>query len=209
MPIKSHKIQAKRDKQKDEITRIAARLFEEKGFEKVSLLHIAERYGKGRTTIYEYFKDKNELLASCLEREMNVYHEKITSIMKAPGTLKDRIREFIKVQLVYGTAHAVYSRLFRSLSRSASGVASKARAMIEELHGEVYAALKQEIIAAISRGEIRSVPVELTIQILINATSLPIRITNDPERISEDILTLFWTGVATEKSPTREGGRRK
>lgn len=195
MPVKSLKVKAKREKQRDEIVRTAARLFEEKGFEKVSLRHIAARYGKGRTTIYEYFKDKNELLASCLEMEMKVYHENIMSIMKTPGTLKDRIREFIKVQLVYGAAHSGYSRLFRSLSQGASGTASKTRAMIERLHGEVYAALSQEITAAIGRREIKAVPVELAMQILINATSLPIRMKTDPERLSEDILALFWTGL--------------
>lgn len=211
----SVKVEAKREKQKEEIARIAALLFEEKGFEKVSLLDIAGRYGKGRTTIYEYFKDKNELLAFCLEREMSVYHEKIMSIMKAHGTLKDRMREFIKVQLVYGTAHAGYSRLFRSLSGSASGVASKTRAVIRKLHGEVYAALTREIRAAIGRGEIRDVPVELMMQVLINATSLPIRIKADPEKISEDILALFWNGVGEREltrhkaRSARKGGRGK
>ncbi len=215
MVRKSTKVEAKREKQKDGIVRIAALLFEEKGFEKVSLLDIAGRYGKGRTTIYEYFKDKNELLAFCLEREMKAYHEKIMSIMKAPGTLKDRIREFIKVQLVYGTAHVGYSRLFRSLSQSASGVVSKTRTVIQKLHGEVYATLTREIRAAIGRGEIKDVPVELTMQILINATSQPIRINADPEKISEAILGLFWNGVGEREltrckaRSARKGGRRK
>lgn len=211
MLIKSSKVHVKREQQKDEIARIAARLFEERGFEKVSLLDIAGRYGKGRTTIYEYFKDKNELLAFCLEREMSVYLEKIMSIMKAPGTFKDKIREFIKVQLVYGTAHAGYSRLFRSLSNSASGgITSKTRALIEKLHGEVYAALTGEISSAVSRGEIRNVQVQLVMQLLINATSLPIRVNADAERISEDILAIFWTGLEKEKQKAQvRAGRRQ
>lgn len=207
MAMKSLKVRAKREKQKDEIARIAARLFEEKSFEKVSLLDIAGRYGKGRTTIYEYFKDKNELLAFCLEREMSVYLEKVMSIMKASDAFRDKIREFIKVQLVYGTAHAGYSRLFRSLSNSASETARKTRVQIEKLHGEVYAALTGEINSAIGRGEIRQVRSELVVQILVNATSLPIRAKADPERLSQEILALFWAGLGKEKKAKTQAER--
>lgn len=191
----SLRIQAKREKRRDEIVQIAARLFEEQGFEKVSLLDVARQFGKGRTTIYEYFRDKNELLAACLEREMIVYHEKITSIMKAPGTLRNRLLEFIKVQLVYGAAHAGYSRLFRILTREATTIAVKTRTSIGRLHGEVYGALTRELESAVRKGEIKKKPVELTMQLLINATSLPIRSTAAPDKIAEDILSLFWSGM--------------
>ncbi len=191
----SSKVQIKRANRRDEIVRVAARLYEERGYEKVSLLDVARKFGKGRTTIYEYFRDKNELLAECLEQEMIVYHEKIMGIMNAPGSFKGRLREFIGVQLVYGTAHVGYSRLFRALTRDASTLAAKTRARIGKLHAEVYGALTQELKSAIRRGKIRSVPVELTMQLLINATSLPIRSATAPEKIAEDILAFFWDGM--------------
>lgn len=199
MPRNSPKVQAKREKRKDELVRVAARLFEAQGFEKVTLLDVAGEFGKGRTTIYEYFKDKNELLAACLEQEMIVYHEKIMSIMETGGSLQDKMREFIKVQLVYGTAHVGYSRLFRSLTGSALMLAAKTRTMIGKLHGEVYATLTNQIKSAIRRGEIRNVPVELTMQLLVNATSHPIRSTADPGNVTEDILTVFWSGMEKKK----------
>lgn len=199
MRKRTYRVQAKREKQKDEISRIAARLFEEKGFEKVSLARIAARYGKGRTTLYEYFKDKNELLAFCLEREMGVYLEKIMNIMRTPGAFRNKLREFIKVQLVYGAAHAGYSRLFRSLSNSASGTAARTRVAIEKLHGEVYAVLAGEIGAAVERGEIRVVPARLVMQLLINVTSSPVRSDAGSEKIAEDMLSVFWDGLAKSR----------
>lgn len=207
MRKRTYRVQAKREMQKDEIARIAARLFEEKGFEKVSLLQIADRYGKGRTTLYEYFQDKNELLAFCLEREMGVYLEKVMNILRPPGTFKDKVREFFKVQLVYGTAHAGYSRLFRSLANSTSGLASKTRGVIKKLHGEVYAALQGEIGGAIRRGEIREAPIPLVMQLLINATSMPIRVDTPPERTVEEILAVFWNGLGTDRKPRTHAGR--
>jgi AcrR family transcriptional regulator len=200
MPRNSPKVQAKREKRRDEIVRIAARLFEERGFEDVSLLDIAKHFGKGRTTIYEYFVDKNQLLAACLEQEMAVYHEKIMSIMKTQGPLRDRMREFITVQLVYGTAHTGYSRLFRALTRNSSMLAAETRSKLGKLHAEVYSILSRQIRAAVRRGEIRNVPVELAMQLLINATSLPIRTDADPAKVTEGILDVFWMGMRKENA---------
>lgn len=71
------KIRLRREKKKNEIIGTAAQLFLEKGFENVALSDIAEEIKMGRTTIYEYFENKNEIMATYLEKEMSAYHAKI------------------------------------------------------------------------------------------------------------------------------------
>jgi AcrR family transcriptional regulator len=62
---------ARKEKQKQEIRTLileaSMKLFVEEGFSKVSVRKIAERIQYSPTTLYLYFKDKNEILFYCCE----------------------------------------------------------------------------------------------------------------------------------------------
>ncbi|MFZ9143706.1 MAG: TetR/AcrR family transcriptional regulator [Aquirufa sp.] len=62
---------ARKEKQKQEIRSLileaSMKLFVEEGFSKVSVRKIAERIQYSPTTLYLYFKDKNEILFHCCE----------------------------------------------------------------------------------------------------------------------------------------------
>ena len=64
-------IVARKEKQKQEIRSLileeSMKLFTEEGFSKVSVRKIAERIQYSPTTLYLYFKDKNEILFFCCE----------------------------------------------------------------------------------------------------------------------------------------------
>ncbi len=64
-------IVARKEKQKQEIRSLileeSMKLFVEEGFNKVSVRKIAERVQYSPTTLYLYFKDKNEILFYCCE----------------------------------------------------------------------------------------------------------------------------------------------
>lgn len=64
-------IVARKEKQKQEIRSLileeSMKLFTEEGFSKVSVRKIAERIQYSPTTLYLYFKDKNEILFYCCE----------------------------------------------------------------------------------------------------------------------------------------------
>ena len=64
-------IVARKEKQKQEVRSLileeSMKLFVEEGFSKVSVRKIAERIQYSPTTLYLYFKDKNEILFYCCE----------------------------------------------------------------------------------------------------------------------------------------------
>jgi AcrR family transcriptional regulator len=64
-------IVARKEKQKQEVRSLileaSMKLFVEEGFSKVSVRKIAERIQYSPTTLYLYFKDKNEILFHCCE----------------------------------------------------------------------------------------------------------------------------------------------
>jgi AcrR family transcriptional regulator len=69
----SQKFGTRRKKNKAETRRIifdtAYKLFEEKGYQKVTMRELAARAGVGLGTIFQHFKDKSTLLVSVFEHE--------------------------------------------------------------------------------------------------------------------------------------------
>ncbi len=189
------KVQAKRDKKKEAIAQVAGRLFQEKGYDGVSLLDIAGKMELGRTTIYEYFRSKHEVLAFHLVREMQIYHRRVTDIFGKGGPFRKTVEEFIKIQLSYGVIHSDFGRLLRALERNSSHLARRTKAQIVELHGEVYEQMTMAIRDAIGRGEIRHLDAGLLMQLLVNATSRPIRTTDCADKPALAILDVFWKGI--------------
>ncbi len=205
MRVKKYNIQHKREKRKDEIIQASAHLFMEKGFENVTLSDIAGKNNLGRTTVYEYFNNKNEILAAYLERQMTDYHKKVMTIMNKKIALKDKLKAFIQLQLEYSNYHKGFSQLFRSLSRSSKDISAETEATIRKKHQETYVALMNEFNAAIRRKEIRDLPSDILMQLLINATSFPVRSKKEPAQTAEEIFSIFWSGI----SNTNFHARRK
>ncbi len=196
MKRKKYNVRFKREGKKDEIIQAAVQLFIEKGFDRVSLSDIASRLNLGRTTIYEYFNNKSEILALYLEKEILDYHEKVMSIMNKKVAFRNKLMEFIKLQLEYGGYHKSFSQLFRSLSRSSGNISAKTEAAIRGKHQEIYVALMNEFNAAIRRKEIRDLPSDVLMQLLINATSFSLRGKKEPAQIAEEVFSIFWSGIS-------------
>jgi AcrR family transcriptional regulator len=194
--VRKYNVGHKRDGKKDEIVQAAVQLFMEKGFDRVSLSEIAGKINLGRTTIYEYFNNKNEILATYLEREMTVYHNKVTAIFKKKAAIEEKLRDFITLQLEYGSYHRGFSQLFGSLSRDAKDISAKTEAAIREKHREIYSLLIHEFNDALQGGKVRNLSPGLIMQLLINATSFPVKSGNDLRQTAEQVFSIFWSGIS-------------
>lgn len=83
-------IVARKEKQKQEIRQLildaSMKLFVEEGFSHVSVRKIAERIQYSPTTLYLYFKDKNEILFYCCETgfEKMLEHNRSLALINDP-----------------------------------------------------------------------------------------------------------------------------
>jgi AcrR family transcriptional regulator len=96
----SQKFGTRREKNKEETRRIifetAYELFEEKGYEKMTMRELASRAGVGLGTIFKHFKDKPTLLVSVFEHDFHPL------VLKVFATLPEKD---LKAQLVYMVRH--------------------------------------------------------------------------------------------------------
>jgi len=181
--------------------RVAARIFNEKGYHATSLDEIADEIGVTKTALYYYFKNKEQLLYDCLRLTYNCGQNARLEAEKADGTA------FEKLQLLY-------KRFMENLmvERGAYTTMANIRALPEEQQAELlerrrnldrYSRMLIE--KAIEEGALRPVDVRLTSNFFLGAVNWILRWhTEDdamsPEEVSAHFLDLFMNGIVNREA---------
>ena len=82
---------------KAELIEAARKLFASKGVDSTTMNEIAELSGKGRRTLYTYFKSKTDIYMAVLEQETNHIIEHTEEILNLPEILAQHIGKHIVV----------------------------------------------------------------------------------------------------------------
>jgi AcrR family transcriptional regulator len=99
----------RRERQKQalrrEILAAARELFVKEGYENVSMRRIAEKIEYSPTTIYLYFRDKEELLHEMCEETFALLTKKLKKIFAADMDPVEKVREGMKAYVEFGLKH--------------------------------------------------------------------------------------------------------
>ncbi|MDY3954755.1 MAG: TetR/AcrR family transcriptional regulator [Anaerovoracaceae bacterium] len=84
---------------KEQILQAALTLFAENGYPKTHILDIAESCSMGKSTFYDYFKSKEDLLLEIFETKVIAPYEEFTEQLKAPElSCKDKLLMFLRFE---------------------------------------------------------------------------------------------------------------
>ncbi|MBV8686804.1 MAG: TetR/AcrR family transcriptional regulator [Alphaproteobacteria bacterium] len=86
------------EEKRREIVRVAARAFEELGYERTSMLTIAERFKGSKQTLYNYFPSKEELLRAVLDFDVSEIADKALEEFRAE---KDLRKALVRLGIVF------------------------------------------------------------------------------------------------------------
>ncbi len=81
------------------------RLVYERGYEAITLADVAVEAGLSRTTMYNYFPDKDALAVAYAEREVERYIKGLRASIEDAGTPVEQLRTYIRQQLTYFSTH--------------------------------------------------------------------------------------------------------
>ena len=92
-------VRTKSDEKKREIIKVAAETFQELGFERTSMLTIAERMRGSKQTLYNYFASKEELLRAVLAFDVGDVADKALEELRAEKSLRSGLARLGEIYL--------------------------------------------------------------------------------------------------------------
>lgn len=145
--IAEHKAMVQR-----EILDAAAALFRAQGYADTSLGDVAAYVGIGRTTLYEYFSDKDDLLASVVEDRIPDLMDQLVADIPSDIPVADRLGELMIRGIDYVSSDDdLGSMLMRETPRLSRDAQARIRATHQRLLDEITELCRE----GIARGEFR------------------------------------------------------
>jgi TetR/AcrR family transcriptional regulator, repressor for uid operon len=195
------------------LLRAAAQVFAEQGYQAATMDAIAQRAGMGKGTVYEYFRNKQELFFGVFDDYIASMERLARESIELPSaTAASQIRQAIHAVLAMGAeARDLFPLVFEFWSASA---APDRQVRVAKLFRDTYAKFRTLIAGLIRKGQhegefypaadavrIAAVLVGALDGLFLQAWFDP---TLDPVSMGDDFVTILLRGLA----PVRRGGAR-
>ncbi len=183
------------EKRRHEIFHQVVGVFLKKGFQETSMREIAEAAGLGKSTLYDYFKTKDEILVYFFEDQLNDLTEDAQKIAKQNFTADIRLR---KIMEAYMESLQANKNLFLKLTMEAQRLKMESQKQLQEKRHAFQDMLCELIQEGIREGVFRKVNPLLSARLLLSAMAPVIytsRTTGTPQEMLKETLDIFFTGI--------------
>jgi len=150
---------------RQEILDAASELFVRDGYENVSMRRIADKIEYSPTTIYLYFKDKNELLDQVCRETFGRLLQRLSKIMEQPGDPVERLKRGLFAYVQFGLENPHH---YRATFMMVLPEEFKEKKMLEQDSPgmQAFGFLTRGLAECIGVGEMPALDVELAAQTL-------------------------------------------
>lgn len=180
-----------------EITSVALRLFEEKGFQKTSMREISEAVGMGKSSLYDFFTSKDEIVVFAYEETMNTAIAVTEKIVASEPSPELRLRAIMRNNLTYTRQH---KHLIVWLNAEARYLDKVYQNRLHEVRHSYQDIVQSVIETGIKEGVFRKTDPALAARLLINSM-LSIAYTSRPsgslEEMLDETVNIFLYGIRT------------
>src|SRR4030095_3649629 len=104
-------VRTRSDEKRREIIRVAAEAFQELGYERTSMLTIAERMSGSKQTLYNYFPSKEDLLRAVLDLDVSEVADQAMQEFLAEKSLRHGLARLGTIYLTRQTAPSAISNV--------------------------------------------------------------------------------------------------
>ncbi|GAB4331368.1 MAG: hypothetical protein Kow0099_02690 [Candidatus Abyssubacteria bacterium] len=139
----------------------AEKLFVEKGYHDTTINDIAEAADFSRTSIYQYFENKEEIYLALLERYTDVLHERIAEAVSRHAHTVDKIRAFLEeLRTLSKLRPNFFSLYFIQRHQLEPRLSPELRARLNAKRRKVENVFRDFYQEGIERGEVREMRVK-------------------------------------------------
>jgi AcrR family transcriptional regulator len=191
IPLTTQKFEQRRR----EIAEAAADLILSQGFNETSVLKISKAAGIGKSTLYDFFASKEEILLFLLEDPLVDLTERTWKIIQNEGSPEDRLRQVMDMHLNFLLEKKAY---YLKLSLEAQRLSVESQRHYQVMR-YAYQDLVQGLIEeGIAQGSFRLVNPAMAMKSLL-AMMTPVVFTTRPVGTSDemlgDALDIFFGGI--------------
>ena len=192
----------KADKQeniKDHIITIATRIFSKFGFRKTTINDIAEEMGKGKSSIYYYFKSKEEIYKEVIQREAELFKKEVyDNVINTSQNPKDKLRNYVLKRMKFLKELVNFNEALRNDYLKSLPFIEKLR---EKYDNEEFEAIKGILDEGVDKGIFKVTETEFAATAFVTAMKgleVPLFIKNDYTlsdleiRLDEMLQILFY-----------------
>lgn len=183
---------------RERILQVASQLFHEKTYHGTSLEDIAKAAGMPKGSIYYWFDNKEDLLATIVMDALAVIDKRLEEIASADLSPTERLRAIIKAHIKFNAEYQEAGTLFLS---ERNVISSPWKAKLIKSRKQRDKLLLRTLREAIQAGVYRSQELELTVRAIVgmcNALVFWYRAsgTHSPEEIADYFPQLLQDGLA-------------
>ena len=89
------------DDKKKRIIEIAEQLFAQYGFLKTTMEDIAKKVHMGKSSVYYYFKSKDDIFAEVIRKDTRIFQQKLNDAIDGANTPEDKIRAYVITRMTH------------------------------------------------------------------------------------------------------------
>ncbi len=152
------------DRRRADILHSALTEFGLRGVDGASMSEIAARAGIGKSTIYEYFPSKTELIIASCEMKIGQIKEEIVSIFSRDISFSAQMELYVEMMLDMA-GNVDFNEVVRIFTRDSIDALET---VVDDLAGDMAAILEQAILRAQAAGElVEDIDVSIAAAILL------------------------------------------
>jgi AcrR family transcriptional regulator len=183
------------NRRRHEIFASSVDLFIEKGFRETSMREISEAAGMGKSSLYDYFKTKDEILLWVVEDEITDLTTAACEIASQPIPAIERLRQVMQFHLNFLISRKDF---YLKLSFEVQRLAIQSQKRIQSKRHAYQDLIRQIIDEGIQEGSIRPVDTLLATRTLITIltpTVFTSRPTGTPEDMFNAAIDIIMKGI--------------
>jgi TetR/AcrR family transcriptional regulator, cholesterol catabolism regulator len=184
-------------KRRHEIFHQVVNVFLKKGFQETSMREIAEAAGLGKSTLYDYFKTKDEILVYFFEDQLNDMTEDAQKIALQNSSANIRLRQVMEKYIEISQAN---KSLFLKLTQEAQRLKPESQKQVQEKRYAYQDLVRALIDEGIREGVFRKVNSLLAARLLISSMGTVVygsRLIGTPQEMLKETLDIFFKGIET------------
>jgi len=189
-----------RQRMRHRIFGVAARLFLKQGYHRTSMRQVAEAARMGKSTLYDYFHNKEEILLYFVEQEMDISHQEAIQIATLNLPAEEKLRRILRSLWTYLDTNREMAVLTARESAKLGERATQRMAFQREKYRNL---LEGVIRQGIQEGDFRLVNPTLAASALHSMMTMPFydwlrqQGHEDVTETADELIDLFLGGIKT------------